>query len=90
MKYFKLSFLITILCVKINYNFLAQNINSTQYKFIENKGQIIDQNYQPNTSVMYLHPGKDYSLHLKSNGFSYELKKVIKDPSYKILIGTIQ
>lgn len=52
--------------------------------FIENKGQVYDQNFKPNTSVKYLYSGSNgLNLQLKSSGFSYdtyavERKKISK------------
>ena len=42
------------------------------YGFYENKGQLIDQNYKPNTNVKYLlcHPG--FNVQLRKTGFSYD------------------
>ncbi len=49
---------------------------SGQFGFIENKGQIIDQNNNPNPSVLYLYNGNRLQVQLKQNGFSYEVWKV--------------
>ena len=48
----------------------------SQYGFIENKGQIIDQNHQLNSSVLYLYNGNGLHVQLKQSGFSYEVWKV--------------
>ena len=53
--------------VSINYNYLMS--------FIENKGQIIDQNYKPNPSVKYIWNGGGIKVQLKDNSFSYEIIK---------------
>jgi len=47
----------------------------SQYGFIENKGQIIDQNNQLNPSVLYLYNGNGLHVQLKQSGFSYEVIK---------------
>ncbi len=47
------------------------------YGFIENKGQIIDQNNQPNTAVLYLYNGNGMNVQLRQSGFSYEAIRVI-------------
>ena len=49
---------------------------SSQHGFIENKGQIIDQNNNLNPSVLYLYNGNGLHVQLKQSGFSYELWKV--------------
>ena len=75
---------------------LAQNKNDiekytsqkNQYGFIENKGQIHDQNYKANPDVKYLLClGNGMNVQLKANGFSYdtyktEVKERIIDDSF--------
>lgn len=56
----------------------AKNTNSLSkdYYFdgwIENKGQIHDQNNNPNHSVKYIWSGNGLKVELKENSFSYEL-----------------
>jgi protein involved in ribonucleotide reduction len=54
----------------------------SQFGFIKNNGQIIDQNNQANTSVKYLYNGNGLNVQLRDAGFSYELfksSKVLKD-----------
>lgn len=46
-----------------------------QLGFIENKGQILNQNKQQNKEVLYLYNGFGMQVQLKQNGFSYELIK---------------
>jgi hypothetical protein len=70
-----------VLVVALNAN--ANNINkpvSSQYGFIENKGQIIDQNNNPNPSVLYLYNGNGLRVQLRKEGFSYEVINTIKTP----------
>lgn len=76
-----IKFLLLVLVVAINAN--ANNINksiSSQYGFIENKGQIIDQNNNPNPSVLYLYNGNGLRVQLRKEGFSYEVINSIKTP----------
>ncbi len=57
-------------------------ISKSQFGFIKNNGQIIDQNNQPNTAVKYLYNSNGLNVQLKNEGFSYELyksNKVLKD-----------
>ena len=49
---------------------------SSQHGFIENKGQIIDQNNNLNPSVLYLYNGNGLHVQLKQAGFSYEVWKI--------------
>ncbi|MFY7732623.1 MAG: hypothetical protein ACOVSR_04000 [Bacteroidia bacterium] len=76
-----IKFLSLILVIAINAN--ANNINkpiSSQYGFIENKGQIIDQNNNPNPNVLYLYNGNGLRVQLRKEGFSYEVINTIKTP----------
>jgi hypothetical protein len=57
----------------------AKTYNSPN-AFIENKGQIIDQNNQLNPAVKYLWTGNGMKVQLKANSFSYE---VLKADHYK-------
>jgi len=50
----------------------AQKNLSSANAFIGNKGQILDQKYQPNNDVLFLYPGKGLNIQLRKNGFSYE------------------
>lgn len=44
-----------------------------QYGFIENKGQISDQNGKPNPGVTFLFNGPGLNVQLKANSFSYDV-----------------
>ncbi len=48
---------------------------SSQFGFIENKGQIIDQNSKPNPACLFLYNGSGLHVQLKQNSFSYEVWK---------------
>jgi Beta-propeller repeat len=64
-------------------NAKASNINkpiAAQYGFIQNKGQIIDQNNQANPSVLYLYNGNGLRVQLRKGGFSYEVMHTVKTP----------
>ncbi|MFI5222174.1 MAG: hypothetical protein ACHQK8_07600, partial [Bacteroidia bacterium] len=54
----------------------AKSATGGMYGFIENKGQIIDQNNQLNPAVLYLYNGNGLHVQLKQNGFSYEVIKI--------------
>ncbi len=47
----------------------------SQSGFIENKGQIIDQNNKPNPVCLFLYNGGGLHVQLKQNSFSYEVWK---------------
>jgi hypothetical protein len=53
-----------------------QKSPSFSYGFIENKGQIIDQNNNLNSEVKYLFNGNGFNVQLKSNSFSYDTYKI--------------
>jgi uncharacterized protein (TIGR02145 family) len=46
---------------------------SSTSAFIENKGQIIDQNNKPNPAVLYLLNTPGFNVQLRKGGFSYDL-----------------
>ncbi len=58
--------------------------------FIENKGQIHDQNNLPNAEVKYLLNTSGMNIQLKANSFSYDTYTIeqIKSPAIPIAIGT--
>ena len=72
--------LLIITCFS-SYTSIASKPVSGQFGFIENKGQIIDQNNNLNPSVLYLYNGNGLHVQLKQAGFSYEVWKVAKGAS---------
>jgi uncharacterized protein (DUF2147 family) len=50
-----------------------------QYGFIENKGQIINQDRMDNQNVRYLYNGSGLNVQLLQNGFSYEMMKALPE-----------
>ena len=58
---------------------------SATIAFIENKGQIIDQDNKPNPAVLYLLNTPGMNVQLREGGFSYDLYSVIDtaQPTYK-------
>jgi large repetitive protein len=60
------------------YAFHAPN-SASDMGFIQNKGQIIDQNYRPNPAVRYLYNGNGLNVQLRKNGFSYDLYELKAD-----------
>ncbi len=54
-----------------------QSLNSkAKSGFIENKGQIIDQDNKPNSSVLYLLNTSGMNVQLRRSGFSYDLYRI--------------
>jgi len=53
--------------------------------FIENKGQIVDQNYKPNADVLYLLNTPGLNVQLRKTGFSYDVYKIeYKDNTHRL------
>lgn len=50
--------------------------------FIENKGQIFDQNRKPNSACLFLYTSDFINLQLRKTGFSYDVYN-ITEPEYK-------
>jgi hypothetical protein len=46
------------------------------FAFIENKGQVIDQNNNPNPTVLYLLNTPGFNVQLRRGGFSYDLYRI--------------
>ncbi|MCE3228852.1 MAG: hypothetical protein K0S32_3403 [Bacteroidetes bacterium] len=51
----------------------AQKNNLQTQAFLKNKGQIVKQDFSPNTDVLYLYVGKGIKVQLRKTGYSYEL-----------------
>jgi len=71
--------LLLIMLIAVSFNYAQEiilnkkQVNKYQFGFIENKGQIHDQNYLPNTDVKYLLTmNNGMNIQLKSNSFSYD------------------
>jgi hypothetical protein len=54
----------------------ASKTHSPQLAFIENKGQILGQDYKTNNEVLFMYTGKGIKIQLRKSGYSYELFKV--------------
>jgi hypothetical protein len=55
-----------------------------QNGFIENKGQIVDQNYKSNPNVLYLFCSPGFNIQLRKNGFSYDTYSDVYDTAESI------
>lgn len=53
-----------------------QKTNAHKNLFIENKGQVSDQNYKPRLDVLFGGTADGIVFHLKNNGISYQFNKV--------------
>ena len=80
MKYF-----ITIIIAMLIGSAIEANTINSQYAFIENKGQIIDQNNNLNPAVKFLWTGNGMKVQLKGNSFSYEVLKYEKQARKRAL-----
>ncbi len=54
----------------------AGNANGGLTGFIENKGQVLNQRYEPNSNVLFLYSAPGIKIQLRKTGYSYELFKV--------------
>jgi len=52
--------------------------NKQELSFTENKGQVYDQNNNPRPDVLFSGTNNGMVFHLKKNGVSYQLHKVLK------------
>ncbi|HWY98481.1 MAG TPA: SBBP repeat-containing protein, partial [Bacteroidia bacterium] len=57
--------------------------NISHAGFYENKGQIVDQDYNPNPAVKYLYTGNGLNVQLRANGFSYDTYTFERKPRQK-------
>ena len=62
--------------------------NNGEYGFIENKGQLMDQSGVKNTIVDFLLCSSNFNTQLRHNGFSYEVKEVIRDKELETYLQT--
>jgi hypothetical protein len=81
--------LLTLLCFSIGFASYTQSSNiehngtsllqaSKQIKgFVENKGQLYNQDFQPNPSVLYKYEMNGINVLLKQNSFSYDTYEVL-------------
>jgi hypothetical protein len=65
-----------------------QNAEAPPIRFVENKGQIHDQNYKPRPDVLFGAMAGNLTFHLKTSGVSYQLTRVesykeVEDPKTK-------
>ena len=74
----KKTILLTALFCNILLSFAGDTKSHLDFKsasigFTENKGQIVDQNNNPNHNVKYLFAGNGLNLQLRESGFSYDV-----------------
>lgn len=62
----------SLVLIMTSFIFFAQKKNN-EYSFYENKGQIVDQNDNPNPDVKYLLNSPGLNVQIKKNGFSYDV-----------------
>ena len=67
---------IPIVVVAGNLNHQRPFDGSGKTMFIENKGQIVDQNNKPNPAVLYLLNTPGFNVQLRNGGFSYDVYTV--------------
>jgi hypothetical protein len=82
MRFAFLALLVCSLWVKLQAKETPKTINQS-IGYIENKGQIIDQNNHLNPSVKYLYNGNGLNVQLRANGFSYDTYTIERKPRVK-------
>ena len=65
--------LFLVIFIFINFPLFSVEQNLHSLAFIENKGQIIDQNNKPNPNVLYLLNTPGLNIQLRKGGFSYDV-----------------
>ncbi len=60
---------------------LGQHANIVTNGFIENKGQVVNQEFKPNPAVKYLLCHRGFNVQLRQTGFSYDTYTEKKDTS---------
>lgn len=68
-------FLLLAMCIYLYSARAKETFSIGNNYFIENKGQIRDQNYQLNPAVLYLYNGRNLNIQLRKTGFSYDVWK---------------
>ena len=69
---------------------VPENINTAEYGFIENKGQMVDREGKPNPDVLYMKLTSGLKVQLTRSGFSYECYRLTQEeneetPAPKVL-----
>lgn len=70
---------VTILITSFLTNILYSQDSYHNYKFVENKGQVVDQFGHPNNNVLFLSNLPNLKVSLRNNGFSYEVSQMIAE-----------
>ncbi len=72
----------------------SSEFTNNSIAYIENKGQILDQNDQPNYEVLYLLNMPQFKLQIRKSGFSYDTytieKTDIEEPNYSNEINSLK
>ena len=63
------------LCAIDKQRLIDEDKERSNIAFIENKGQVSDQNYNPRTDVLFSGSANGIIFHLKNNGVSYQLTR---------------
>ena len=84
------TFILNLISFSVIILFSFQNTFASkiiQSGFIENKGQIVDQNFLPNNNVLFLFAGKGTNIQLRKTGYSFEVFNIENSP--EIITGKI-
>jgi hypothetical protein len=78
--YSKITVIVLVFQFTMQLNAFTQTLTASKnFGFIENKGQLIDQNEKPNASVLYVLPHRGNNVQLRKGGFSYDTYSVEKE-----------
>ncbi|MES2681584.1 MAG: T9SS type A sorting domain-containing protein [Bacteroidota bacterium] len=68
-----------LMCLMLELHSQSQfKSNNRRISFIENKGQIADQHFQPRKDVRFSGTDGDVAFHIRNNGVSYQLQRTIR------------
>ncbi len=65
------------------FGLIAQRPTAHLNSFIQNKGQILNQDFKDNSDVLFLYSGKGLKIQLRKTGYSYEIFSADKIPVKK-------
>jgi gliding motility-associated-like protein len=75
-QYFTFLFILFFHCTLSQNKVLQQKPNTSNLGYIENKGQVCDQNHKTRSDVLFTATDGKMLCHLKKNGISYQLNKI--------------
>jgi hypothetical protein len=80
-KKMRFTFCLTFLCCSVLFSDAKSSLGDNP-AFVENKGQILNQNLEDNKEVLYMYTGKGLKIQLRKTGYSYELFSIQNTPVF--------